>query len=94
MASGGGDRTIALDTKGALFVSEDGGKHWKPVRTQWTGRAVIVRSLNTAEKGNALGALGAMKMSPTAKFELVTDDLQTWLSADGNIWTLQAMPGK
>lgn len=94
VASGGGDRTIALDTKGALFVSEDGGKHWKPVRTQWTGRAVIVRSLNTAEKGNALGALGAMKMSPTAKFELVTDDLQTWLSADGNIWTLQAMPGK
>ncbi len=53
----GGDRTIALDTKGALFLSEDGGKHWKPVRTQWTGRAVLVRSVNTAEKGNALGAV-------------------------------------
>ncbi|HMG87956.1 MAG TPA: zf-HC2 domain-containing protein [Terracidiphilus sp.] len=88
------DRTIALDTKGALFLSEDGGKHWKPVRTQWTGRAVLVRSLNTSQKGNALGALGAMKASPPAKFELVTDDLQTWSSADGNIWTLQAMPGK
>lgn len=88
------DRTIALDTKGALFLSEDGGKHWKPVRTQWTGRAVLVRSLNTMEKGNALGAQGALKMSPTPRFELVTDNLQTWLSADGNIWTLQAMPGK
>ncbi len=87
-------RTIALDTKGALLVSEDGGKHWKPVRTQWTGRAVSVRSLNTAEKGNALGALGAMKVSPVPKFELVTDNLQTWVSADGNTWTLQAMPGK
>ncbi len=89
-----GERTIALDTKGVLFVSEDGGKHWKPVRTQWTGRAVLVRSLNTAAKGNALGAPGAMKMSPTEKFELVTDDLQTWVSADGTIWTVQAMPGK
>jgi len=87
-------RTIALDTKGALFVSEDVGKHWKPVRTQWTGRAVLVRGLNTAEKGNALGALGAMKVSPTPKFELVTDNLQTWVSADGNTWTLQTIPRK
>jgi hypothetical protein len=94
VANGDGDRTIALDTKGALFLSEDGGKHWKPVRTQWTGRAVLVRSLHTAEKGNAVGVLGAMKMSPTEKFELVTENLQTWLSADGNIWTLQALPGK
>ncbi|MGA8088865.1 MAG: zf-HC2 domain-containing protein [Terracidiphilus sp.] len=88
------DRTLALDKNGALFLSEDGGKHWKPVRTQWTGRAVLVRSLNAVEKGNAVGAQGALKMSPTPKFELVTDDLQTWLSADGNTWTLQAMPGK
>jgi hypothetical protein len=93
VASGAG-RTIALDTKGALFLSEDDSKHWKPIRTQWTGRAILVRSLNTADKGNALGAAGALKVSPTAKFELVTDDLQTWLSTDGNIWTLQAMPGK
>ena len=90
----GADRTLALDTRGALFLSVDSGKHWKPVRTQWTGRAVLIRVLNTVEKGNALGAQGALKMSPTPKFELVTDDLQTWLSADGNIWTLQAMPGK
>lgn len=94
VASGGGSRTIALDIKGALYLSEDGGKHWKLVRTQWTGHAVLVRSVNTAGKGNAVGALGAMKVSPTVKFELVTDDLQTWLSADGNIWTLKAMPGK
>ena len=84
-------RTIALDTKGALFLSEDGGKHWKPVRTQWTGRAVLVRSLTASDKGAAFDAL---KVSPSAKFELVTDNLQTWLSADGNIWTLQALPGK
>ena len=81
-------RTLALDTKGALFLSEDGGKHWKPVRTQWTGRALLVRGVSAADKGVAL------KISPTVKFELVTDDLQTWVSADGNIWTLQNMSGK
>lgn len=85
------NRTIALDTKGALFLSEDGGKHWNPVRTQWTGRAVLLRSLNAADKGSTLNAL---KTSPAAKFELVSDDLQTWQSTDGTIWTLQAMPGK
>jgi hypothetical protein len=87
-------RTLALDTKGALFLSEDGGKHWKQIRTQWTGRAVLVRSLTTAGKGNALGAQGALKMSPRPRFELVTEDLKKWVSADGNIWTLQAVPGK
>jgi hypothetical protein len=91
VANGGGDRIIALDTKGALFLSEDGGRQWKPVRNQWTGRAVLVRSLDAAEKGKVLSALKAV---PTAKFELVTDSLQTWLSTDGNIWTLQTMPGK
>ena len=85
------DRTIALDTQGALFLSEDSGKHWKPVRTQWTGRAVLLRSLNAADKGSTLSAL---KASPTAQFELVNDDLQTWQSTDGTIWTLRAMPGK
>jgi len=85
------NRTIALDTKGALFLSEDGGKHWMPVRTQWTGRAVLLRALNAADKGSTLSAL---KASPTAKFELVNDDLQTWQSIDGTIWTLWAMPGK
>ncbi len=88
------DRALALDVQGKLFLSEDGGEHWKPVRTQWTGHAVLVRSLNTAEKGNATGALGAMKMSQTPRFELVTDDLKTWLSADGEIWTLQSTIGK
>ena len=84
-------RTIALDTKGALFLSEDDGAHWKAVRTQWTGRAVLVRGLGAAEKDKVAGVL---KDSRTVKFELVTDGLQTWLSVEGDVWTLQPMPGK
>ena len=34
------NRTLALDTDGALFLSNDHGKHWTAVATQWTGKAV------------------------------------------------------
>jgi len=31
---------LALDSNGALYRSEDGGKHWHQVKQQWDGRAV------------------------------------------------------
>jgi hypothetical protein len=33
---------LALDTAGALFLSNDGGRHWKTVAAQWPGRAVKI----------------------------------------------------
>jgi hypothetical protein len=36
-------RILAIDMAGALFLSEDSGKHWEPVVQQWSGRAVAVR---------------------------------------------------
>jgi hypothetical protein len=33
---------LALDTAGALFLSTDGGRHWKAVAAQWQGRAVKI----------------------------------------------------
>lgn len=33
---------LALDTKNALFVSEDDGRHWMGVGAKWSGRAVAV----------------------------------------------------
>jgi hypothetical protein len=35
-----GFQVIAIDTGNALFLSNDGGRHWVPVPAQWTGRAV------------------------------------------------------
>jgi hypothetical protein len=77
----GARRTIAIDTSGALFVSEDQGGHWTQVPTQWMGRAVLVRNLQAGTKDAALQAL------PVARFELVNDKLQSWTSADGTTWT-------
>lgn len=79
-------RTVALDTAGALFLSEDRGKHWQPVPTQWSGRAILVRT-RPVETQN-----GALQAPLTTRFELVNDKLQTWVSYDGKTWTAQPLP--
>lgn len=85
-------RTVALDTSGALFLSEDHGMHWQPVATQWTGRAVLVRTLQQ-NKDNA-DILQSLQIVPAGKFELVNDKLQTWKSPDGKTWTAETTPRK
>ena len=92
-----GERMIAIDNAGALFVSEDSGATWEPVTKQWTGRAEQVRK-NAARKteeatppaakaespGDGSGS-GAVSESDTV-FELLNDQGQVWLSKDGKIW--------
>ena len=86
------DRTIAIDTSGALFLSEDQGKHWQPVATQWTGRAVLVRNLQAGK--DMAGVLQSVRKMPAVRFQLVNDKLQTWNSPDGKIWTAVPTPNK
>jgi hypothetical protein len=69
-----------------MFLSVDGGKHWQPIQTQWTGRALLVR---TRPVGTQAAALRAPQ---TMRFELVNDKLQTWISYDGKTWTQQPIP--
>lgn len=79
-------RIVSLDTAGALFLSEDGGKKWQLIQTQWTGRAMLVRTRPVGTEG------GALRTPQTLRFELVNDKLQTWFSYDGKIWTAQLLP--
>jgi hypothetical protein len=74
-------RSIALDAVGAMFLSEDGGKQWQPIQTQWAGRAVLVRAVPIGTHAAALKTL------QTKRFELVNDEQQTWISFDGKTWT-------
>ena len=75
-----GRRTIALDTKGALYLTEDHGTHWQPIPSQWTGQAVLVRR-------HPVGApTAALQLTQTACFELMNDKLQIWFSCDGKTW--------
>jgi hypothetical protein len=80
--------TIAIDTAGALFLSEDGGKHWQPVKAQWTGRAVLLKVRPTT------GVSGGMLRQSTPQFRLTTDKLETWISEDGKTWTLETPVAK
>lgn len=70
-------RTLAIDLAGALFLSEDAGAHWKAVASQWSGRAIQVRSLRELR----------LYAAPGPRFELVSDNGSTWVSADGKLWT-------
>jgi hypothetical protein len=92
-----GERMIAIDNAGALFVSEDSGATWEAVTTQWTGRAVLVRKKTSpqpeeaappaakAESSGDTSGSGAVSESDTV-FELLNDQGQVWLSKDGKIW--------
>ena len=77
---------VGYSTAGVLFLSEDDGKHWKPIQPQWTGRAVLVRARPVGTQAAALSA------PQTMRFELVNDKLQTWISYDGKTWTQQPIP--
>ena len=89
-------RLLAIDKKGTLFFSEDSGFTWKKVKRQWTGRAILVRRKITAdatpaaatapESTGSAPATDSMSQSETV-FELVNDQSELWLSADGRIWT-------
>ncbi len=83
-----GGHTIAIDATGAMFLSEDAGKNWVPIARQWTGRAILVRTRQTA------AGAGAAPAPPINGFELVTDTLETWESQDGKTWVLQRAPLK
>jgi hypothetical protein len=73
--------TVAIDPAGAMYVSEDEGKHWSPVSRQWTGRAILVTnheySLQTT----------AVPLPQGSHFELVNDTFKKWLSPDGKSWS-------
>jgi hypothetical protein len=72
-------RTLAIDLAGALFLSEDSGKHWEPVARQWTGRPIEVR-VPRGPSGNS---------APAPAFELMSDGGLVWVSPDGKTWTPQ-----
>jgi hypothetical protein len=93
-------RTLAIDSSGTVFLSEDSGIKWEPVARQWSGRAVVVRIQDGLKTDRAVTAdvnvAGAEDESnrsnpysavvPPAVFEIVNDSDLVWVSADGKTW--------
>ena len=53
---------VAIDTRNALFFSDDDGKHWKTVPPPWKGRAVKVDLAPSGANGGsyAIGKIGGL----------------------------------
>jgi hypothetical protein len=68
-----GNRRVALDASGALYLSTDKGAHWRRITQQWTGKATGLMLL-PADKA----------IQPaTDSLLLLNDANAAWISADG-----------
>jgi hypothetical protein len=87
-----GKRFLSLDGAGNLFLSRNGGKKWKKVKPQWTGRAVRIE-LTPAYSGQASAKAKdedeTRAASEGAIFSLTTDADRVWTSKDGAHWHQQ-----
>jgi len=93
-------RTLAIDSFGTLFLSEDSGSKWQPVARQWSGRAIAVRiqgglKIDGAAPAEANATVAQDKLNrsnpytaaaPPPVFEILTDEDLVWVSADGKTW--------
>ena len=93
---------LAIDSAGALFLSEDAGAVWEPVSAQWTGRAVQVLAPQAAPaQMNGMAVTGKTAADASSQpapappapstpsaplFEIVTDQGVHWTSSDGRVW--------
>ena len=85
-----GKRFLSLDNAGNLFLSRNGGKKWKKINPQWTGKVVRIEltpaySTEALSKPNeTLGKAGKVEV-----FLLATDAGTVWTSKDGAHWHQQ-----
>ena len=79
-------RTVAVDPTGNVFCIESPSTQWIPVTRQWTGRAILVRT-HPAVLHDATSPA-----PPSPVFELMNDNIQTWVSFDGKVWQPQTLP--
>jgi len=90
-----GDRTLALDSGGALFLSRDGGKHWEAVKPVWQGRATQLEllpespSLGVQAKSTIGGIAAAAPSRAPVSFQMTTDAHVVWVSEDGVHWRVR-----
>jgi len=77
-------RLLAVDSAGAVFLSEDAGQVWEPVPHPWSGRAAGVQLAGAAIQTAAAQTAGR-PVQPIS-FEIVTENGVRWTSIDGRIW--------
>jgi hypothetical protein len=99
-----GVETLAVDSAGDLFLSKDGGKSWRGVAHQWTGKAVRVSLASSSSmrqpvsaKASSTGGTASTELEPVTPtavppgvgFELTSDTGASWSSSEGLVWKLK-----
>lgn len=92
-----GHLLLAVDKAGALFLTQDSAITWRQVAPQWSGRAVLVRTRNLADRREITPSAAASESEPASEspapsassvvFEVVNEKNQVWQSDDGLVWT-------
>jgi hypothetical protein len=86
-----GKRFLSLDSTGNLSLSRNGGKKWKKISPQWTGKAVRIEltpEYSSEAPPKAKNETSA-PASEAAVFQLTTDTGAVWTSKDGTHWHQQ-----
>jgi hypothetical protein len=65
------NQIMAIDTQSNLFLSEDGGQHWKTISPQWQGRAVKVALASAVVHGQSYAMRGLINSRSGANFGAV-----------------------
>jgi hypothetical protein len=85
-----GDRMLAVDAAGNLYLSRNAGKSWKKIKAQWPGKAahLAVAPAHEAAASETVAVKG--KAGNRQAFELTTDAGAVWTSEDGKHWRQRA----
>lgn len=82
-------RTLALDTGGNLFASDDNGRRWRRITTPWTGKALLLIGLPPGEASTTSGSNreGASPPAGYGSVEVYCSTQEKWVSFDlGQTW--------
>jgi hypothetical protein len=69
-----GRQAAAIDAHNALFLSDDGGEHWRTVTPPWQGRAVKVELASPVNSVGAMGVAASFKPSLAPASGLVSNE--------------------
>jgi photosystem II stability/assembly factor-like uncharacterized protein len=70
-----GGRQLVLDSNGTLYRSDEQGKHWRPVKQQWEGKAIELLGIPALTPGSSKDVYVAVLLKSTSALH--------WVSVDG-----------
>jgi hypothetical protein len=79
-----GDRVLALDSAGTLFLNHNAGKHWKRIKPEWPGTIAQLALADHPPQDELRHEKKNLSAAPL--FQLTTTTGEVWLSADGVHW--------